>query len=59
MGVKYEVECMACGRKFTLPDILSPVPKHPPKGENVPPGLPYVPCVGSHTTGIPIGPTIR
>jgi hypothetical protein len=52
--IKYEVECLGCTRKFRVADINSLLPKHPPKGEKTLPGVPYVPCIGSDTIGIPI-----
>lgn len=57
-SLKYRVACMACGRKFVVSGISSPVPKHPPKGEHVEPHMPYVPCVGSGQVGIPIEPVV-
>ena len=35
--LRYRVECIRCGRRFIVKDILSPVPKHPPKGQPVKP----------------------
>ena len=49
--LKYKVSCMQCGREFTVPDISSPVPKHPPKGQPAQTGIPYIPCVGSGVIG--------
>lgn len=57
-GVRYKVECVMCGRQFTVPNLSSRVPKHPPKGENPEPYVPYIPCVGSGQIGIPIEPVI-
>jgi hypothetical protein len=57
--LKIEVECLACGRRFRVPDASSPIPKHPPKGEPRRPGVSYLPCVGSDTIGIPIKPVIE
>lgn len=56
--LRYKVECMVCGRRFTVSSISSPVPKHAPKGEHVEPHMPYVACVGSEMVGIPIEPVI-
>ena len=56
--LRYKVECMVCGRRFIVSSISSPVPKHPPKGQHAEPHMPYVPCVGSGTVGIPIEPVI-
>jgi len=55
----YEVECMYCRRKFRVPDISSPVPKHPAEGEIRIPGRPYIPCVGSNLKGVPVKPLIE
>lgn len=55
---RYKVECVLCGRTFTVPTASSPVPKHPPKGESKQPYTPYVPCPGSGQIGIPIEPVI-
>jgi hypothetical protein len=57
--MKIEVECMSCGRIFRVPKVSSKIPKHPPKGEPVEPGLPYLSCIGSGTVGIPIRPVIE
>jgi len=57
--LKIEVQCQVCGRKFRVPYVSSPVPKHPPKGEPRTPGIPYIPCVGSNMIGVPIRPVIE
>ncbi len=57
--VKYEVECLVCGRQFRVSTLQSKVPKHPPKGEARVPFTPYVPCVGSGQLGVPIKPVIE
>lgn len=51
-STKYKVECIICGRILIVPSIDSPVPKHPEKGENVTPGVPYIPCPGSGQRGL-------
>ncbi len=58
-GPRYKVECIVCGRRFTVPTVSSAVPKHPPKGEPTQPYVPYVPCPGSGQIGIPIEPVIE
>ena len=55
-GLVFEIECQACGRKFTVPAIYSMTPKHPPKGEPPSAYISYVPCAGSGQIGIPLGP---
>lgn len=57
-GPRYKIECLICGRQFTVPDVRSLVPKHPPKGEPAELGIPYVPCAGSGQPGLPIEPVI-
>jgi len=56
--LRYRVECIRCGRRFIVKDILSPVPKHPPKGQPVKPYMAYIPCVGSEVIGRPIGAVV-
>jgi len=51
-SIRYKVECLVCGRKFTVPSMKSRVPKHPRLGEERITGLPYVPCPGSGSVGL-------
>ena len=54
---KYKVACVYCGRQFTVPDLSTPVPKHPGKGERKRQGIPGIPCAGSGLRGTPIKPS--
>lgn len=51
MTLKVKVECRVCGRQFTVPNLSSLIPKHPPKGEEELPSGRYRPCRGSGTIG--------
>ncbi len=53
---KYKVKCAYCGRQFTVPDLATPVPKHPSKSGPKPSGIPYIPCAGSGLKGAPLKP---
>lgn len=53
-GGLVEVACAVCGRKFKVADVAAPVPEHLPEGEARTPGMPDVPCVGSHVQGVPV-----
>jgi len=53
------VQCMACGRQFLVDSPSMKVPKHPPKGEQEIPHVPYIPCIGSNTVGILIGSEVK
>ena len=57
-GRPFKIECPICGRQFTVPDVRSLVPKHPPKGESAQPHIPYVPCPGSGGPGLPVEPVV-
>jgi hypothetical protein len=56
--IRYMVECMWCGRCFTVSSPSTPLPQHPPKygwgwgGQRY---MLYVPCRGSGEVGIPRG----
>ena len=54
---KYKVACIYCGRQFTVPDLSTPVPKHPRKGDQKRSGIPGIPCAGSGLKGNPIKPS--
>ena len=50
-SIKYRVECLVCGKQFTVSTVQSKIPKHPPKGVLKVPNMPYIPCAGSGQTG--------
>lgn len=45
--IKYVAQCPKCLKTFTLPDSDSRLPKHPPRGVEAKPLVPYEPCRGS------------
>jgi hypothetical protein len=55
MGTKYKVmyrvQCKTCGAKFTVPTIITHVPKHPPLGSWIRTDMPWDPCTGSGVQG--------
>ena len=51
-SIRHKVECVVCGKKFTVDKIDSSVPKHPQLGEQRITGIPYVPCPGSGNRGM-------
>jgi hypothetical protein len=57
--IMYEVECTRCGIRFKIPDVSSPVPKHPPKSLRIDPHWRYVPCDGSNKQGNLLGKVTR
>lgn len=57
--IQIKVECVMCGRRFLVDSVSSKIPKHPPKGEEVEPYTPYIPCAGSGSIGMPIDTKIK
>jgi len=53
-----KVECVNCGRQFTVPNIATPLPNHPGPGELAEPGNPIIPCPGSGMAGFPVDPAV-
>jgi hypothetical protein len=53
--IRYMVECMWCGRRFTVGSPSTPLPQHSPKGAWGQRFMLYVPCRGSGEAGIPRG----
>ncbi len=57
--LQYKVACLMCGSYFLVDNLSDGVPKHPPKGEKVTPGEPYLPCAGSNQIGRPVDVKIK
>jgi hypothetical protein len=57
--IKYRKECMSCGRQFSLNALEEKIPKHPPKSQGQKRLYPFIPCIGSGTTGFFIGTVIK
>ena len=58
-AIRYKVECMSCGRRFIVDQIGATVPKHPPKGQAKKRLYPFIPCIGSGTTGVFVKTAIK
>ena len=52
MATGVKVECIFCGKIFTVSHKDSPMPRHPTIGEKSKPGVTYIKCPRSGQKGL-------